>query len=351
MIRGSKALLKCILCMLLILCLSGCKSDSKEQTDVVLTTDFGENEIFRIEDKHCFTKEAEVYMNASGGRYQSVFGDGIWSRNLGGTSLAKELKSMTLARLAQIKAMNLLAESRNLELDEGELEKVKKAAKHYLESIPEKERASFEEDNLIESMYAEYALSEKVYHEITKDVNPEISDDEARTITVQHILIKTYSLNEDGTKREYSDKDRQAAYSRAEKALKAVHEGEDFGHLIDLYSEDSENSYTFGKGVMPESFEKAAFNLGTGEISDIVETEYGYHIIECVSTFDEAETDLNKERIVRERKLQEFNRVYESFVKTLHSYLNEPLWDSLQYKDAKNAGNTDFFAIYDEVFS
>ena len=41
---------------------------------------------------------------------------------------------------------------------------------------------------LIESMYRDYALADKVYRQIISDINPEISDDEARTITVQHIL-------------------------------------------------------------------------------------------------------------------------------------------------------------------
>ena len=42
-------------------------------------------------------------------------------------------------------------------------------------------------------------LADKVYRQIISDINPEISDDEARTITVQHILIKTVTENADGT--------------------------------------------------------------------------------------------------------------------------------------------------------
>ena len=60
--------------------------------------------------------------------------------------------------------------------------------------------------------------------------------------------------------------------------------GDDFDSLIEEYNEDMSSTYTFGKGTMPEAFEKAAFNLDTDEISGLVETEYGYHIIKCVST-------------------------------------------------------------------
>lgn len=44
-------------------------------------------------------------------------------------------------------------------------------------------------------MYREYALADKVYTFIIKDINPEVSDDEARTITVRQILIMTYSVS------------------------------------------------------------------------------------------------------------------------------------------------------------
>ena len=60
--------------------------------------------------------------------------------------------------------------------------------------------------------------------------------------------------------------------------------------------------------------EEAAFNLGTDEISGIVETEHGYHIIKCISTFDRDETDRNKIKIVEQRRKEVFNEEYSGFV-------------------------------------
>ena len=110
-----------------------------------------------------------------------------------------------------------------------------------------------------------------------------------------------------------------------------IMDGADFDELAQKYNEDDKTAYSFMKGDMPEAFEDAAFELDTDEVSQVVETPYGYHLIKCVSTFDRDETDQNKEKIVRERKNEAFNEIYGEFVRTVHSNLNEELWNSIEF--------------------
>ena len=342
--------------MILILCIfsalfTGCKK-KEEKKDVVLTTAFEDNELFRIDDKNCYLEEAGVYMRSAGSRYQDVFGEEIWKQNFNGHTLESELKETTLARLAQIKSMDILADEWDVTLSDEEIEKTKEAAAEYYDLMSDEEKQYMGvTEELLENMYAEYALADKIYKEVTRNVKPEISDDEARSITVKQILFKTSSIDEKGNRKEYSEHDKKDAYERASDCLEQARNGADFDSLTEKYNEDEENTYTFGKGVMPEEFEKAAFNLDTDEISNIVETEYGYHIIKCISSFDQEETDANKERIVTERKKEAFNRVYDEFVPKLHSNLNEELWESFDY-DPSTISDTgkSFFEVFDEVF-
>jgi len=109
-------------------------------------------------------------------------------------------------------------------------------------------------------------------------------------VTAQHILFKT-----DGKTPEQIE----AIRKKATDVLNRAKKGEDFSKLAKEFSEDSSASRggtlgTFGRGRMVPEFEQAAFTLGPGAISDLVTTQFGFHIIKVNSrqdsrlrTFDE----------------------------------------------------------------
>lgn len=84
-------------------------------------------------------------------------------------------------------------------------------------------------------------------------------------ITASHILVKTEK--------------------EAKEILKELKKGKDFFKLAKKRSTDPSSAReggrlgTFGRGVMVPEFEKAAFSLKVGEISPVVKSEFGYHII------------------------------------------------------------------------
>lgn len=335
----------------ILLSLTGCRS-TMEDTKVVLTAGFSGDEIFRIEGRSCTLTEVMVFLVNTQNRYEDIYGEEVWETEAFGKTLEENVKETVLARLAQLKTMDLLAEKEGVTLDEEEKEKAKEAAAEYFGSLNETEVEVMqvkEED--IENLYLEYALADKVYRYIIKDINPEISDDEARTITVQQILLKTYVLDGTGKKIEFSEEEKQEIYKKAEEILKlAKEEDSDFEELILKYSEGEKNTYSFGKGEMEEVFEEEVFNLETGEISDVVETSDGYHIIKCISTFNREETDANKVKIVEKRREEVFGQEYEDFVSTLTKKLNEELWNEVTLVHDDNVVTMDFFEIYNKYF-
>ena len=335
----------------LLLLLSGCM-DSLKGSKVVLTTGFEKNEVFRIEDMSCTLPEAMVYLINTKNRYESVYGREIWNVSLDGVTLEENIKETVLAQLAQQKTMNLLARQNGVALSEEEEARVVQAAETYFQSLSEKEKSALQitvKD--VEELYREYALARKVYQYIIKDINPEISDDEARTITVQYIYFRTCVLDGTGKKIEYSEEEKQEILRKAEEVrFQLKNEEADFEELILKYSDSEEGTCSFGKGEKDQAFEDAAFNLETDEISDIVETPDGYYLIKCISTFNRTETDANKVKIVEKRREEVFGQEYEDFVAALTRNLNEDLWQSVSLAGTENITTSDFFDVFDKYF-
>lgn len=72
--------------------------------------------------------------------------------------------------------------------------------------------------------------------------------------------------------------------SLAKEILEKINRGESFSKLAEQYSIDGSRRRGgdlgfFGRGMMVREFESAAFALNKGEVSGIVRTQFGYHII------------------------------------------------------------------------
>lgn len=345
--KGKIYLLVCLALMMVLF--TGCGNGTK----VVFTTGFDKDEVFRIGDTSCTKAELLVYLTTTRNRYESVYGSQVWNAVSDGVSLADNVKETVLAKIAQVKTMYLLAKSQEIVLEPEEISCVEQAAAVYISSLTEEEREKLSVDeDLIVRMYSEYALADKVYRYIIRDVNPEISDDEARTITVEHILFRTRTVDTDGKTAPYSDAVKKAVYEKAcEVRTMAVEEGVDFLSLAAKYSEDTNTTYSFGKGEMDSTFEEAAFRLETDEISEVIETEAGYHIIKCISTFDREQTEVSKLEIVDQRRQEVFSQVYDEFVETLPRQLNTKLWEDISLSLDGEVKGADFFHVFSEYFT
>jgi parvulin-like peptidyl-prolyl isomerase len=118
-------------------------------------------------------------------------------------------------------------------------------------------------------------------------------------VRASHILFKT------------EGKDENAVKAKAEEVLKMVKApGADFAALAKKYSEDESNSGNggdldyFSRGRMVAEFEQVAFAMKNGEISDLVKTAFGFHIIKMVDNKPEATRPLAEVRTEIEDQLK-----------------------------------------------
>ncbi len=102
---------------------------------------------------------------------------------------------------------------------------------------------------------------------------------QGETLRASHILVVVPA--------EANAQTRTALRGRADAALKAAKAGQDFAKLARQYSQDSSAQRGgdlgfFPKGQMVPAFDQAAFALAPGQVSDLVETQFGYHIIKAI---------------------------------------------------------------------
>lgn len=137
-------------------------------------------------------------------------------------------------------------------------------------------------------------------------------------VEASHILIRSAAADAPEKKAE--------ARRKIEEALKRAKSGEPFEALAKEYSEDGSASRGGALGAVQRgqtvpAFEQVAFNLGVGQVSEVVESPFGYHIIKVTgkhpagtASFEEA-----RERIIDFLKQQKTREVLDKMVAELRA--------------------------------
>ena len=153
----------------------------------------------------------------------------------------------------------------------------------------------------------------KEFYNTYKDSLPDQSDE----YELAHIILS----------RKVSEAEKTAAKNIALELLDSVKQGLDFSELARKYSGDSMSAIQGGdlgyakKGTFVKEFEEAVYSLKPGEVSDIVETEFGYHIIKL----NEKQGDKVKSQhiLIKFPKLESSDFETIAFLKELKSKIND----------------------------
>ena len=287
-----KKIFTLVLCLMMTVSLIGCSSDKKAVA------------IVNGQDITLGNYEKLLALNKSS--MEAYYGSEIWSTEIEeGKTYEDTLRDMVLQTMIGSEVVYQQAEKDKVAPTEKQIQEqidsFNESIKDDTDYQAELKKMGIDEEflkfqfardlansNLQEKFEEDTKISEndmKKYYEDNKD------DFYTDTVTASHILIKT----QDDEGNELSDTKKKEAKKKAEEVLAKVKAGEDFAELAKEYSEDSSASSggdlgTFGRGQMVTEFEDAAFAMNAGEISDIVQTEYGYHIIKVTDRVNKQES-------------------------------------------------------------
>ena len=213
------------------------------------------------------------------------------------------------------------------ELSEEEKEKTAQAAEEYFASLTEEETAYMGvSESDIKEYYEHYALAQKVYHSLTKAVNEEVSDDEARVMEIMQIFV--------------SDE------SRANEIASRLAQGEDFATLANNYNELGSIQVNISRDELPDAVEEIAFQMENDEVSGKITVDGGFYFIKCLNKYNQELTEANKANIVDKREKEAFDDEYNGFVSSLSSNINEELWENLELETGSGMKTDTFFEVF-----
>lgn len=291
-----------------LLCISavGCSS-KKNNSDIVA----------KVNENNITIEDFKVTLALNKIDLESKYGSTVWETEVeNGVKFKDTFKNKVLKGMIDVEAVCEEAKKDGLTPSEEEIDKAfdelnkNLYANENYKKILEDLKIS---DTCIKSQ-VEKTLTIQKYTE-NFDKNLKISDEEMKKyyeehkvdyykdeVKASHILISTV----DDNGKELSEAKKKEAKKKAEEVLKKAKSGEEFSELAKEYSDDPGSAANggdlgyFTKGQMVQPFEEAAFSLKSGEISGLVESEYGYHIIKVYDkidkqlTFDEVKDEIKK---------------------------------------------------------
>lgn len=279
-IKNKKLISMVVLTLMLLLVLSGCKSSKEEAVAIV-------------NGKAISKLSFDINFDINRAMYEGQLGPDIMSKDIGnGRTFEEELRQVVLDNLITEELILQEAEKEKITVTEEEL---KEAIDQFVEAIGGEEGL---EEFLSNNNMTEEFMNERMELEMIIDKYRDnffatiISDEDLRaqyeenselfeSVRASHILVETEE--------------------EARDILDRINSGESFEDLTSLSIEPNAEERKgdlgyFTRGQMVSEFSEAAFSLNEpGEISDIVQTDVGYHIIKLTdkkTTFEDVKDDV-----------------------------------------------------------
>ena len=265
--------------------------------------------------------------------------------------IEREYQRQNLKVKLQYAVVSLADLSKQITVSEPEIKAYYQSHKsQYENSVPEKRKAKYAVIDV-----GKLAAGEQISpSELLSYYNQHKSEfQQQEEIKASHILIKT----EPGPDGKVSAAADAAARKKAEDILKKLRAGANFEELAKKESDDKASAINggslgfFQRGSMVPEFEKAAFSLNKGQISDLVKTQYGYHIIRVDDKHQAGMPSIEqvKEKIEPFLKQQKAQREAEALANSVQSEAGSQGLDAAAAKHALPVVNGDWFARGDSL--
>ena len=309
------------LCLLLTLSLlaGGCgnKYEGSLQPDELLSVGGGV----------CSWSEAQIFILSQYAQYTKNYGEGIWSVSLSEGTFADRIKAALLPYLELLFLADLAAEKQGITLSENEKFQIERAASDYIRALGEPAREklglSLQE---AEDAFSRYARSQLFYEQTLMNGQIEVSEEEARVMSVQ-IVAADLSLG----------------MEKAQEIRTRLAGGESVNTILSEYGKCGSFREELIRGRYGGNFDTIVFSLKNDQWSPIITLGDNYYIVKCLASYLPAETARNKAEMEQKAREELLTGVLDTYSKDTVLLLNPALWDSWSIEDYKDCPPVSFY--------
>ena len=233
-------------------------------------------------------------------------------------TVGEYLKQQAVEELKILTAVERIAEDNNISLSDEDYEELEENKEEVISNVGGKSefKKLLRKNNITEAAYDKFYYINRLYDKVFEELyssgkKNDLTTEEKESakeeyfekyLKIQQIVLAKIDVS---TGSDLSDTIINQKETLANSILTEARNGADFEDLIIKYSEEAQekgnNTYYYAKGDLLENIESVVVGLGTGSISDVIETDYAFHIVKRLE-LDDSKLE-NYYDIVRNNKL------------------------------------------------
>jgi len=267
--------------------------------------------------------------------YVAYFGENVWRTDMYGygTTTEDDMKVNVMDNLYAMYALKNHTADYGVEISTEDVAAISAAAESFISSnSAEAIEALGAEREIVESYLELLTIQNKMYNEIIKDADTNVSDEEAATSSYSQVYIsKTSYTDADGNTVEYTAEEKEAlaqkakAFAEAAKANGLEAAAESYGYNVTTATYNADSTVT---EKVAEALEAMTVD---GTVSDLIEIDTAYYVVQMDAVVDADATETTREGIIADRQSALYNEVVEGYLAESEWKLDEKLWEKVSF--------------------